>query len=210
MNKEITKKITLKDGREITITTGKLARQAHGSVEIRMGKTHILATVVSSKKARDGVDFLPLTVDYREKFAADGRFPGGFLKREARPTDQEILVMRLVDRILRPMFPSDYHAEVQIMISLNSHDPEVSPDSLAALAASTAIAISDIPFNGPISEVRVIRLNGEFIINPSPEQMEEADIDLMVGASADSVAMVEGEMNEVSEGEMIEAIKEAS
>ena len=209
MNKEITKKITLKDGREITITTGKLARQAHGSVEIRMGKTHMLATVVSSKEARDGVDFLPLTVDYREKFAADGRFPGGFLKREARPTDQEILVMRLVDRILRPMFPGDYHAEVQIMISLNSHDPEVSPDSLAALAASTAIAISDIPFNGPISEVRVIRLNGEFIINPSPAQMEEADIDLMVGASANSVAMVEGEMNEVSEGEMIEAIKEA-
>ena len=209
MNKEITKKITLKDGREITISTGKLARQAHGSVEIRMGKTHMLATVVSSKEARDGVDFLPLTVDYREKFAADGRFPGGFLKREARPTDQEILVMRLVDRILRPMFPGDYHAEVQIMISLNSHDPEVSPDSLAALAASTAIAISDIPFNGPISEVRVIRLNGEFIINPSPAQMEEADIDLMVGASADSVAMVEGEMNEVSEGEMIEAIKVA-
>ncbi|MBT6808793.1 MAG: polyribonucleotide nucleotidyltransferase, partial [Flavobacteriales bacterium] len=205
--KEITKKITLNDGREITITTGKLAKQANGSVEIRMGKTHMLATVVSSKGARDGVDFLPLTVDYREKFAADGRFPGGFLKREARPTDQEILVMRLVDRILRPMFPSDYHAEVQVMISLNSHDPEVSPDSLAALAASTAIAISDIPFNGPISEARVIRLNGEFIVNPSPEQMEEADIDLMVGASADSVAMVEGEMSEVSEAEMIEAIK---
>ncbi|MBT5859480.1 MAG: polyribonucleotide nucleotidyltransferase, partial [Flavobacteriales bacterium] len=205
--KEITKKITLNDGREITITTGKLAKQANGSVEIRMGKTHMLATVVSSKGARDGVDFLPLTVDYREKFAADGRFPGGFLKREARPTDQEILVMRLVDRILRPMFPSDYHAEVQVMISLNSHDPEVSPDSLAALAASTSIAISDIPFNGPISEARVIRLNGEFIVNPSPEQMEEADIDLMVGASADSVAMVEGEMSEVSEAEMIEAIK---
>ena len=205
--KEITKKITLNDSREITISTGKLAKQANGSVEIRMGKTHILATVVSSKEARDGVDFLPLTVDYREKFAADGRFPGGFLKREARPTDQEILVMRLVDRILRPMFPANYHAEVQVMISLNSHDPEVSPDSLAALAASTAIAISDIPFNGPISEVRVIRLNGEFIVNPSPSQMKEADIDLMVGASADSVAMVEGEMSEVSEGEMIEAIK---
>ena len=205
--KEITKKITLNDGREITISTGKLAKQANGSVEIRMGKTHMLATVVSSKEARDGVDFLPLTVDYREKFAADGRFPGGFLKREARPTDQEILVMRLVDRILRPMFPADYHAEVQVMISLNSHDPEVSPDSLAALAASTAIAISDIPFNGPISEVRVIRLNGQFIVNPSPEQMKEADIDLMVGASADSVAMVEGEMSEVSEAEMIEGIK---
>ena len=204
---EIKKIIKLEDGREITITTGKLAKQANGSVEIRMGKTHMLATVVSSKEARDGVDFLPLTVDYREKFAADGRFPGGFLKREARPTDQEILVMRLVDRILRPMFPSNYHAEVQVMISLNSHDPEVSPDSLAALAASTAIAISDIPFNGPISEVRVIRLNGEFIVNPSPAQMEKADIDLMVGASSDSVAMVEGEMSEVSEAEMIEAIK---
>jgi len=204
---EIKQTIKLEDGREITITTGKLAKQANGSVEIRMGKTHMLATVVSSKEARDGVDFLPLTVDYREKFAADGRFPGGFLKREARPTDQEILVMRLVDRILRPMFPADYHAEVQVMISLNSHDPEVSPDSLAALAASTAIAISDIPFNGPISEVRVIRLNGEFIVNPSPAQMEKADIDLMVGASADSVAMVEGEMSEVSEAEMIEAIK---
>jgi len=205
--KEIKKIITLDDGREISITTGKLAKQAHGSVELRMGKTQLLATVVSSKEARDGVDFLPLTVDYREKFAADGRFPGGFLKREARPTDHEILVMRLVDRILRPMFPSDYHAEVQIMISLNSHDPEVSPDSLAALAASTAIVISDIPFNGPISEVRVIRLNGKFIVNPSPSQMEEADIDLMVGASANSVAMVEGEMSEVSELEMIEAIK---
>ena len=207
MMKEITKKITLNDGREITISTGKLAKQANGSVEIRMGKTHMLATVVSSKEARDGVDFLPLTVDYREKFAADGRFPGGFLKREARPTDQEILVMRLVDRILRPMFPDDYHAEVQIMISLNSHDPNVKPDALAALAASTAIAISDIPFNGPISECRVARIDGDFIINPSSEQLENADIDLMVGASADSVAMVEGEMNEVSEAEMIEAIK---
>tara|TARA_B100001758_G_scaffold247927_1_gene268631 strand:- start:7836 stop:9971 length:2136 start_codon:yes stop_codon:yes gene_type:complete len=199
--------ITLDDGREITITTGKLAKQAHGSVELRMGNTHLLATVVSSFEARDGVDFLPLTVDYREKFSADGRFPGGFLKREARPTDQEILIMRLVDRILRPMFPSDYHAEVQIMISLNSHDPEVKPDALAALAASAAITISDIPFNGPISECRVARIDGEFIINPSSEQLKNADIDLMVGASADSVAMVEGEMNEVSEGEMIEAIK---
>ena len=207
MKTEITKKITLDNGREIIISTGKLAKQSHGSVELRMGKTHLLATVVSNKEAREEVDFLPLTVDYREKFAADGRFPGGFLKREARPTDQEILVMRLVDRILRPMFPSDYHAEVQIMISLNSHDPEVSPDCLAALAASTAISISDIPFNGPISEVRVIRLEGEYIVNPSPIQMEQADIDLMIGASYDSVAMVEGEMNEVSEAEMIEAIK---
>ncbi len=207
MIKEEKQIITLEDGREISISTGKLAKQAHGSVEVRMGKTHLLATVVSSPEAKEGVDFLPLTVDYREKFAADGRFPGGFLKREARPTDQEILVMRLVDRILRPMFPSDYHAEVQIMISLNSHDPNVKPDALAALAASSALAISDIPFNGPISEVRVARINNDFIINPSSEQLESADIDLMVGASSDSVAMVEGEMNEVSEDEMIEAIK---
>ncbi|MDA9325481.1 polyribonucleotide nucleotidyltransferase [Flavobacteriales bacterium] len=207
MIKEEKEIIKLDDGREITLTTGKLAKQAHGSVEVRMGNTHLLATVVSSFEARDGVDFLPLTVDYREKFSADGRFPGGFLKREARPTDQEILVMRLVDRILRPMFPSDYHAEVQIMISLNSHDPSVKPDALAALAASTAIAISDIPFNGPISECRVARIDGSFMINPSSEQLANADIDLMVGASADSVAMVEGEMNEVSEAEMIEAIK---
>ena len=207
MIKEEKEIIKLDDGREITLTTGKLAKQAHGSVEVRMGKTHLLATVVSSFEAREGVDFLPLTVDYREKFSADGRFPGGFLKREARPTDQEILEMRLVDRILRPMFPSDYHAEVQIMISLNSHDKNVKPDALAALAASTAIAISDIPFNGPISECRVARIDGSFMINPSSEQLANADIDLMVGASADSVAMVEGEMNEVSEAEMIEAIK---
>ncbi len=204
---EIKQTIKLEDGREITITTGKLAKQAHGSVEVRMGNTQLLATVVSSKDAQEGVDFLPLTVDYREKFAADGRFPGGFLKREARPTDQEILVMRLVDRILRPIFPSDYHSDVQLMISLNSHDENIAPDSLAALAASSALAVSDIPFNGPISEVRVAKVNGEFIINPSPAQMEEAEIDLMVGASADSIAMVEGEMNEVSEADMIEAIK---
>ena len=209
MIKEEKEIIKLEDGREIILTTGKLAKQAHGSVEVRMGNTHLLATVVSNKDAKEGVDFLPLTVDYREKFAADGRFPGGFLKREARPTDQEILVMRLVDRILRPMFPSDYHAEVQIMISLNSHDENVKPDALAALAASTAIAISDIPFNGPISEVRVARINGNYVINPSSEDLNSADIDLMVGASADSVAMVEGEMDEVSENEMIEAIKTA-
>ena len=207
MIKEEKQIIKLEDGREISISTGKLAKQAHGSVELRMGNTHMLATVVSSFEAREGVDFLPLTVDYREKFAADGRFPGRFLKREGRPTDQEILVMRLVDRILRPMFPSDYHAEVQIMISLNSHDPNVKPDALAALAASTAIALSDIPFNGPISECRVARINGSYVINPSAADLENADIDLMVGASADSVAMVEGEMSEVSEAEMIEAIK---
>ena len=207
MTKEVKEIIKLDDGKEILLTTGKLAKQAHGSVEVRMGKTHILATVVSSLEAKEGVDFLPLTVDYREKFAADGRFPGGFLKREARPTDQEILVMRLVDRILRPMFPKDYHAEVQIMISLNSHDENVKPDALAALAASTAITLSDIPFNGPISECRVSRINNKFVINPSSEDLENADIDLMVGASHNSIAMVEGEMSEVSEKEMIDAIK---
>jgi polyribonucleotide nucleotidyltransferase len=207
MIKEEKQIIKLDDGREISISTGKLAKQAHGSVEIRMGNTHLLATVVSSFEAREGVDFLPLTVDYREKFSADGRFPGGFLKREARPTDQEILIMRLVDRILRPMFPSDYHAEVQIMISLNSHDPNVKPDALAALAASSALALSDIPFNGPISECRVARIDGSYKINPSTTELENADIDLMVGASSESVAMVEGEMSEVSENEMIEAIK---
>ena len=205
--KEIVKKIEQKDGRTIEIRTGKLAKQAHGSVELRMGNSVLLATVVSNKEAKDDVDFLPLTVDYREKFAADGRFPGGFLKREARPTDHEILIMRLVDRILRPFFPSDYHAETQIMLSLVSHDENVCPESLAGLGASAALAVSDIPFNGPISEVRVGRVNGELIANPTPAQLEESDIDMVIGASADSVAMVEGEMDEISEAEMVEAIK---
>jgi polyribonucleotide nucleotidyltransferase len=172
-----------------------------------MGKAVLLATVVSSKNAKDDVDFLPLTVDYREKFAADGRFPGGFLKREARPTDHEILIMRLVDRILRPLFPNDYHAETQIMLSLMSHDENVCPEALAGLGASAALAVSDIPFNGPISEVRVGRVNREFIANPSPAQLKESDMDMVIGASLDSVAMVEGEMDEISEAEMIEAIK---
>ena len=205
--KEIVKKIEQKDGRIIEIRTGKLAKQAHGSVELRMGNSVLLATVVSNKEAKDDVDFLPLTVDYREKFAADGRFPGGFLKREARPTDHEILIMRLVDRILRPLFPSDYHAETQIMLSLVSHDENVCPEALAGLGASAALAVSDIPFNGPISEVRVGRVNGELIANPTPAQLEKSDIDMVIGASADSVAMVEGEMDEISEAEMVEAIK---
>ena len=205
--KEIVKKIEQKDGRIIEIRTGKLAKQAHGSVELRMGNSVLLATVVSNKEAKDDVDFLPLTVDYREKFAADGRFPGGFLKREARPTDHEILIMRLVDRILRPLFPSDYHAETQIMLSLVSHDENVCPEALAGLGASAALAVSDIPFNGPISEVRVGRVSGELIANPTPAQLEESDIDMVIGASADSVAMVEGEMDEISEAEMVEAIK---
>ncbi|MAZ54414.1 MAG: polyribonucleotide nucleotidyltransferase [Flavobacteriales bacterium] len=204
---EIVKKIEQKDGRTIEIRTGKLAKQAHGSVELRMGNSVLLATVVANKDAKDDIDFLPLTVDYREKFAADGRFPGGFLKREARPTDHEILIMRLVDRILRPLFPSDYHAETQIMLSLVSHDENVCPEALAGLGASAALAVSDIPFNGPISEVRVGRINGELIANPTPSQLEESDIDMVIGASKDSVAMVEGEMDEISESEMIEAIK---
>ena len=205
--KEIVKKIVQNDGRTIELRTGKLAKQADGSVELRMGNSVLLATVVSNKTAKDDVDFLPLTVDYREKFAADGRFPGGFLKREARPTDHEILIMRLVDRILRPYFPSDYHAETQIMLSLASHDKNVCPEALAGLGASAALAVSDIPFNGPISEVRVGRVDGEFIANPSDERLEKSDLDMVIGASIDSVAMVEGEMKEISEGEMIEAIK---
>jgi polyribonucleotide nucleotidyltransferase len=198
--------IDLGDGRIITIETGHLAKQADGSVVIRIGKTVILGTVVSSRKASP-VDFLPLTVDYREKFAAAGRFPGGFFKREARPSDSEVLTMRLVDRVLRPLFPSDYHAEVQVMIQLMSFDDDVMPDALAGLAASAALALSDIPFKTLISEARVGRVDGEFIINPSRAQLELSDIDMMIGASKDSIAMVEGEMKEISEAEMVEAIK---
>ena len=202
----ITEKITLADGREITIETGKLAKQADGSVVVRMGDTMLLATVVANKNANPGVDFLPLTVDYREKFYAGGRIPGNFFRREARPSDDEILTMRLVDRVLRPMFPEDFHAEVQVMISLISYDKEVMPEALAGLAASAAIAITDIPFT-LISEARVIRLDGELMINPSLEQLKRADIDIMVGASKDSVVMVEGEMSEISEREMLDAIE---
>ena len=198
--------IDLGDGREISIETGKLAKQAHGSVVVQMGNAMLLCTVVSNYEAAN-VDFLPLTVDYREKFAAAGRYPGGFFKREARPSTEEILTMRLVDRVLRPLFPKDYHAETQVMIQLMSHDENVMPDALAGLAASAAIQLSDLPFETPISEVRVARVNGEFVINPSREVLEQADIDMMVGASADSVMMVEGEMDECSEEEMTEAIK---
>ncbi|MDI9309585.1 MAG: polyribonucleotide nucleotidyltransferase [Limnohabitans sp.] len=199
--------IDLGDGRTITIETGKLAKQADGSVVVRMGDAMLLATAVSARTANPGVDFLPLTVDYREKFAAAGRFPGGFFKREARPSDSEILTMRLVDRVLRPLFPDDYHAETQVMIQLMSHDENVMPDALAGLAASACLAVSDIPFYNLISEVRVGRIDGKLIINPSREQLEKSDIDMMIGASADSVAMVEGEMKEISEAEMVEAIK---
>ncbi|MAG88992.1 MULTISPECIES: polyribonucleotide nucleotidyltransferase [Zunongwangia] len=198
--------IDLGDGREISIETGKLAKQAHGSVVVRMGDAMLLCTVVSSYTPTT-MDFFPLTLDYREKFAAAGRFPGGYFKREARPSSEEILVMRLVDRVLRPLFPKDYKFETQVMIQLMSHDPEVMPDALAGLAASAAIQVSDIPFETPISEVRVARIDGELVINPSFEQLEKADLDMMVGASADSVMMVEGEMDEISEEEMAEAIK---
>jgi len=199
--------IELGDGRTISIETGRLAKQADGAVVVRMGDAMLLATVVSAKEAKEGLDFLPLTLDYREKYAASGKYPGGFFKREARPSSEEILVMRLVDRVLRPLFPKDYHAETQVMIQLMSHDENVMPDALAGLAASAAIALTDIPFEYPISEVRVARVDGNFIINPTYEQVENADIDLMVGASFESVMMVEGEMNEVSEKEMADAIK---
>ncbi len=198
--------IDLGNGRTISIETGKLAKQAHGSVVVQSGKCMLLCTVVSNYQASD-VDFLPLTVDYREKFAAAGRYPGGFFKREARPSDGEVLTMRLVDRVLRPLFPKDYHSETQVMIQLMSHDEEVMPDAMAGLAASAAIQLSDIPFECPISEVRVGRVNGEFIINPTMAQLKESDIDMVIGASEDSVMMVEGEMGEISEEEMVEAIK---
>tara|TARA_B100000575_G_C23142270_1_gene665164 strand:+ start:374 stop:2482 length:2109 start_codon:yes stop_codon:yes gene_type:complete len=204
--KPLIQKISLKDGREITIETGKLAKQAHGSVVIKMGNCMLLSTVVSSYGS-SSLDFLPLTVDYREKFASAGRFPGGFFKREARPSNEEILTMRIVDRVLRPLFPKDYHAETQVMIQLISHDEEVMPDALVGLAASAAITLSDIPFDGPISEVRVARIEGDFIVNPSKNQLKESDIDIMVGASQDSVVMVEGEFDEISEEEMTDAIR---
>ena len=198
--------IDLGDGRQISIETGKLAKQAHGSVVVQMGKAMLLCTVVSNYKQSD-VNFLPLTVDYREKFAAAGRYPGGFFKREARPSDGEVLTMRLVDRVLRPLFPKDYHAETQVMIQLMSHDEDVMPDALAGLAASAAIQLSDFPFECPISEARVARVNGEFVINPSRAQLVDSDLEMMIGASADSVMMVEGEMDEVSEEDMADAIK---
>ncbi len=198
--------IDLGDGREISIETGKLAKQAHGSVVVQSGNCMLLCTVVSNYKQSD-VDFLPLTVDYREKFAASVRYPGGFFKREARPSDGEVLTMRLVDRVLRPLFPKDYHSETQVMIQLMSHDDNVMPDAMAGLAASAAIQLSDFPFECAISEVRVGRVNGKFIINPTRAQLLESDIDMVIGASEDSVMMVEGEMGEISEEEMVEAIK---
>ncbi len=205
--KIITKKITLDDGREITIETGKLAKQADGSVVVRMGDTMLLATVVSSLEAKPGVDFMPLSVDYQEKFASTGRIPGGFLRREGRLSDYEILVSRLVDRAMRPLFPDDYHADTQVNIVLMSGELDVLPDALAAFAASAAMAVSDIPFNGPISEVRIAKIDGKFVINPSLKDTERAELDLMVAASIDNILMVEGEMEEVSEDTMLEALK---
>lgn len=208
MNIGITKSITT-GGKEISIETGKLAKQADGSVVLRMGDTMILATVVANKEVKEGVDFLPLTVDYKEKFAADGRIPGGFFRREARPSEREILVMRIVDRALRPLFPDDYHAEVQLMMQLIAYDGVNSPDALVGFAASAAIAVSDIPFNGPMSEVRVGRVNGQYVINPTLKEMEVSDIDCMIAGTLDNIVMVEGEMKEISEADMVEIIKVA-
>jgi polyribonucleotide nucleotidyltransferase len=203
----ISKTFDLGDGRMITLETGKLAKQADGSVVVKIGNTMLLATVVSNKDAKEGVDFLPLSVDYQEKFAAAGKFPGGFFKREARLSENEILTSRLVDRALRPLFPDDYHSDTQVMISLISADKNTLPDAYACLAAATAIALSDIPFNGPISEVRVGRIDGKFVVNPSISDMERSDLDMMIAANAKDVVMVEGEMKEISEADMVSAIK---
>ena len=205
----VKKTITLTDGRTIEIETGKLAKQADGSVVVKMGKTMLLATVTCAKEAKEDVDFMPLQVEYKEKYAAAGRYPGGFMKREGRPSDYEILVSRLIDRALRPLFPDDFHAEVFVNVTLISAEKDIMPDALAGLAASSALAVSDIPFNGPISEVRVARVNGEMKINPSFKDLEQSDIDIIVAASYDNIMMVEGEMKEVSEADMLEAIKVA-
>ena len=205
----VNEKIKLPSGKEISIETGKLAKQADGSVVVRMEDTMLLATVVANIDVKDGVDFMPLTVDYREKFTSTGRFPGGFLKREARPSDEEILTMRLVDRALRPLFPDDFHAETQVMIQLISSEKENIPDALACLAASAAIAVSDIPFNGPVSEVRIAKIDGENVINPTFDELKSAEMDMVIAGTMDSIVMVEGEMSEVSEEDMLEAIKSA-
>ncbi len=205
----ITKTFQMADGTTISIETGRLAKQADGSAVVKMGNTMLLATVVAAQEAKENVDFMPLSVDYKEQYAATGKFPGGFFKREGRPSEYEILISRLVDRALRPLFPADFHAETQVIIQLISGGDDVAPDALAALAASSALTVSDIPFHGPISEARVAFINGDFIINPSISQMEEADLELMVAASEDNIMMVEGEMKEVSENVMLEAIKAA-
>ena len=209
MTKPINVSTKLSDGREISLETGKLAKQADGSVVLTMGKTMILATVVAKEEAKENMNFLPLSVDYQEKFASAGKIPGGFLKREGRLSDHEVLICRLVDRVLRPLFPSDYHADTQVMLSLISADADALPDSLAAFAASAALTISNIPFNGPIAEVRVVKCGKEYIVNPTPEQIEKSSLNLMVGASYDNISMVEGESSEVSEDEIVEALKVA-
>ncbi|QJD97829.1 polyribonucleotide nucleotidyltransferase [Mucilaginibacter robiniae] len=203
----IKKVIDLGDGRTIEIETGKLAKQADGSVVVKMGNTMLLATVVSAPEAKEGIDFLPLSVDYQEKYAATGRIPGGFLRREARLSDYEILISRLVDRALRPLFPEDYHADTQVMISLISADKNIMPDALAGLAASAALSVSDIPFNGPISEVRVAKIDGQLVINPSLSELERATLEFIVAGSENDINMVEGEANEIQEEEMVEALK---
>jgi polyribonucleotide nucleotidyltransferase len=203
------KNIDLGDGRIITLETGRMARQADGSVLLKMGKTMLLATVVSAKEAKEDTDFMPLSVEYKEKYASSGRIPGGFLKRESRPSDYEVLISRLVDRALRPLFPDDFHAETFVTVNLISADMDIIPDALAGLAASAALALSDVPFNGPMSEVRVARINNSFIVNPTATQLKDADIDLMVGATFENILMVEGEMKEVSESDMIEALRVA-
>lgn len=205
----VTKTITLSDGRTITLETGKLAKQADGAVMVTMGKTMLLATVCSAQDAVPGTDFMPLTVEYKEKFASAGRFPGGFTRREGKASDYEILTARLVDRALRPLFPDNYHAETFVNVTLYSADGEDMPDALAGLAASAALAVSDIPFGGPISEVRVARINGEFVVDPTFKQLEEADLDIMVAATLDNIMMVEGEMKEVSEADLLNAMKVA-
>lgn len=205
----ITKTITLQDGREIIIETGALAKQADGSVVVRMGKAMLLATVVAKKDAMEGVDFLPLSVDYQEKFAASGKIPGGFLKREGKLSDYEVLISRLVDRAIRPIFPDDYHADIQVAITLMSSDDEVLPDCLAGLAASAALAVSDIPFNGPISEVRVAKIDGTLFLNPTPAQLAKASLEFIVAGSLDYILMVEGEASEIQEDEMVEALQYA-
>ena len=209
MTKPINVSTKLSDGREISLETGKLAKQADGSVVLTMGKTMILATVVAKEEAKENMNFLPLSVDYQEKFASAGKIPGGFLKREGRLSDHEVLICRLVDRVLRPLFPSDYHADTQVMLSLISADADALPDCLAAFAASAALTISNIPFNGPIAEVRVVKCGKEYIVNPTPEQIEKSSLNLMVGASYDNISMVEGESSEVSEDEIVEALKVA-
>ena len=209
LDERITKTVQLPDGRTISIETGKVAKQADGAAVLRMGNTVLLATVCAAKEAVPGTDFMPLQVDYREQYAAAGRYPGGFTKREGKANDDEILTSRLVDRVLRPLFPSDYHCEVYVQVMLLSADGVDQPDALAGLAASAALAASDIPIEHTTSEVRVARVNGEYVINPTFEQMKEADMDLMVGATKDNIMMVEGEMDEVSEQDLIGALKAA-